>query len=57
VPARLCDFSVPLPDDPFTGKPFAYTVEGTTAHLRGESRSGDESKARGNVHYELMISS
>jgi hypothetical protein len=57
LPARLCDFSVPLPDDPFTGKPFAYTVEGTTAHLRGESRSGDESKARGNVHYELMISS
>ena len=41
LPARLCDISVPLPDDPFTGKPFDYTVEGTTAHLRGESCSGD----------------
>jgi hypothetical protein len=57
LPARLCDISVPLPDDPFTGKPFDYTVEGTTAHLRGESRSGEGSKARCGVHYEVMISS
>jgi hypothetical protein len=56
LPARLCDISVPLPDDPFTGKPFDYTVEGTTAHLRGESRSGEGSKARCKVHYEVMIS-
>ena len=55
LPARLCDISVPLPDDPFTGKPFDYTVEGTTAHLRGESRSGAGSKAKSNVHYAVMI--
>jgi hypothetical protein len=56
LPARLCDISVPLPDDPFTGKPFDYTVEGTTGHLRGESRSGEGSKARCRVHYEVMTS-
>jgi hypothetical protein len=56
LPARLCDISVPLPDDPFTGKPFDYTVEGTTAHIRGESRSGEGTKARCKVHYEVMIS-
>jgi hypothetical protein len=56
LPARLCDTSVPLPVDPYTGKPFDYTVEGTTAHLRGESCSGVGSKARCKVHYEVMIS-
>ena len=55
LPARLCDISVPLPEDPFTGKPFDYTVEGTTAHLRGESRSGEGSKAKSKVHYAVMI--
>jgi hypothetical protein len=56
LPARLCDISVPLPDDPFTGKPFDYTVEGPTAHLRGESRSGEGNKTRCRVHYQVMIS-
>ena len=27
-PAKLSDLSVPLPDDPFTGKPFLYEVSG-----------------------------
>ena len=34
-PAKLSDVSVPLPDDPFTGKPFLYETSGKTAHLRG----------------------
>jgi len=55
LPARLSDIPVPLPVDPFSGKPFDYTVEGTTAHLRGESPSGEGSKARGAIHYEVMI--
>ena len=45
-PRQLSDISVPLPVDPFTGKPFDYTVEGTTAHLRGGSLSGEESTSR-----------
>ena len=34
-PAKLSDVAVPLPEDPFTGKPFLYEVSGKTAHLRG----------------------
>jgi hypothetical protein len=55
LPARLSDIPVPLPVDPFSGKPFDYSVEATTAHLRGESPSGEGSKARGEIHYEVMI--
>ena len=28
LPAKLSDFSVPVPDDPFTGKPFRYERDG-----------------------------
>jgi hypothetical protein len=34
LPARLSECPVPLPNDPFTGKPFRYEADGTTAHLR-----------------------
>ena len=37
LPAKLSDISVPLPVDPVTGKPFAYAVDGATAHIRGSS--------------------
>jgi len=33
LPAKLAETTVPLPDDPFTAKPFAYKVEAATAHL------------------------
>ena len=46
LPAKLSDISVPLPVDPVTGKPFVYTVEGATAHLRGEFASGRGERAR-----------
>ena len=42
LPASLSDIPVPLPDDPFTGKPFRYEVTGNTAHLRGSPPSGEE---------------
>jgi hypothetical protein len=35
LPATLADCTVPVPDDPYTGKPFSYKLEGETAHLRG----------------------
>ena len=56
LPARLSDIPIPLPSDPFTGKPFHYTVEGTTAHLRGERLSGEDRLARGAIHYEVTMS-
>jgi hypothetical protein len=55
LPARLCDIPVPLPVDPLSGKPFDYTAEATTAHLRGDSCSGEGSKARYKIRYEVMI--
>jgi hypothetical protein len=53
LPAKLSDISVPLPSDPFTGKPFVYEVEGTTAHLRGHSPRGEGPGA--DIHYEVNL--
>ena len=46
---------MPLPVDPFTGKPFVYKVEGETAHLRGTSPRGYEKNSAFNIHYEITI--
>jgi hypothetical protein len=55
LPVKLSDVSVPLPDDPFTGKPFRYEVNGTTAHLRGSPPQGFEKDSTYNVHYEVTL--
>jgi hypothetical protein len=55
LPATLAEVSVPLPSDPFTGKPFRYTVEGSTAHLRGSPPQGQESQASFNLHYIVTV--
>jgi hypothetical protein len=54
-PSKLSDVSVPLPDDPFTGKPFRYELVGSTAHVRGTppKRAQDDRFLR--VHYELTL--
>jgi hypothetical protein len=57
LPEKLTDITVPLPVDPFTGKPFRYTLEGATAHLRGNPPRGLESNAAYNLHYEITIAS
>jgi hypothetical protein len=59
LPAALADITVPLPDDPFTGKPFRYDVDvkGVTAHLRGSPPPGEEKEAWFNVHYEVTVES
>jgi hypothetical protein len=46
---------VPLPDDPFTGKPFRYNLSGATAHLRGSPPPGREKESVFNVHYEVTV--
>jgi hypothetical protein len=55
LPAKLSDIPVPLPDDPVTGKPFVYTVEGADAHLRGRSPRSDRQHARSDVHYVVTL--
>jgi hypothetical protein len=54
-PEKLTDCPVPLPDDPFTGKPFRYEVAGNTVHLRGTPPAGEQPNPGNNVHYELTI--
>ena len=55
LPAKLSDVPVPLPVDPFTGKPFRYEVIGNTAHLRGTPPAGEEKEPRFNIHYEVTL--
>jgi hypothetical protein len=55
LPATLSEVSVPLPDDPTTGKPFRYEVIANTGHLRGTPAFGDEKNPIANVHYEVSI--
>jgi hypothetical protein len=55
LPQQLADSDVPLPNDPFTGKPFRYTLDGTTAHLRGSPPAAEAKNAGYNLHYEVTI--
>ncbi len=55
LPARLSAIPVPLPDDPFTGKPFRYEVTGQTAHLRGTPPPAMAKDPLFNLHYEVTI--
>ncbi len=55
LPANLSEITVPLPPDPFTGKPFHFRLDGPTAHLRGTPPAGLEKDAAWNIHYEITI--
>jgi hypothetical protein len=55
LPANLDQISVPLPVDPFSGKPFLYKREGKTVHLRGGPPKGMEKVSVFNVHYEITF--
>jgi hypothetical protein len=55
LPEKLSDIEVPLPNDPFTNKPFRYKVEDGTAHLRGTPPKGEEKNPGYNVHYEITL--
>jgi hypothetical protein len=54
-PDKLADCGVPLPDDPFTGKPFGYNRDGDTAHLRNGPTRGERKDSAYNIHYEVTI--
>jgi hypothetical protein len=55
LPARLTEVRVPLPLDPFTGKPFVYKIEAATAHLDGSPPRGEEHNPCFKVRYEVTI--
>lgn len=55
LPEKLTDIKVPLPMDPFTGKPFRYEVKDGVGHLRGTPPKGYEDLAHLNLHYEITI--
>jgi hypothetical protein len=55
LPAKLSEVSLPLPDDPFTGKSFRYEVNGTTAHLRGSPPPSIATDPAYEVHYEVTL--
>jgi hypothetical protein len=55
LPAKLAEVSVPLPDDPVTGKPFRYELIGATAHVRGSPPAGVEKEPLFNVHYVVTV--
>jgi hypothetical protein len=55
LPAKLSEVGVPLPLDPFTGKPFRYSLEGETAHVWGTPPPRYENNAAFNIHYEITI--
>ena len=48
-------FDLPLPVDPFSGKPFRYAKEGDKAHIRGNPPTGFEQVPVYNLHYEITI--
>jgi hypothetical protein len=55
LPAKLSELSLPLPDDPFTGKPFRYEAAGNIAHLRGSPPLAEQNNANYNIHYEVAL--
>ena len=46
---------MPLPDDPFTGKPFRYEVSGNTAPPSRHSTFGRGEIPQFNIHYEVTV--
>jgi hypothetical protein len=56
LPAKLTDVTeVPVPDDPVTGKPFGYAVEGAKALLTAPPPSGQQPERGNHFRYELTI--
>jgi hypothetical protein len=54
-PAKLSDVKVPLPVDPFTGKPFIYKAEGQKVSIQGSPPRGEEKSVAYNIRYELTL--
>jgi hypothetical protein len=56
LPASLADVKeVPVPDDPVTGKPFAYRVREGVATLEGPPPDGEQAYVGNTLKYELVV--
>ena len=53
LPETLDAIKLPLPLDPFTGKPFEYSVKDGTATLHGANPNPDDPRL--NRYYEITI--
>jgi hypothetical protein len=54
-PKTLAECIVPIPDDPYTGKPFAYTVDGNTLALDAPPTNGEPAHVGNSFRYEVTI--
>jgi hypothetical protein len=55
LPGKLHDVGLPLPADPFTGRPFRYEADGAAAHLRGGPPPADKKNPAYNLHYQVTM--
>jgi hypothetical protein len=56
LPKSLADLTdAPAPDDPVTGKPFVYKLDGETASLQSPAGADDSPGAAPEVDYELTV--
>ena len=55
LPAKLSEISVPLPDDPFTGKPFRYEARRRHGPPPRQPPAGEEKNPDFNLHYEVTL--
>lgn len=54
-PTKLADCTVPVPDDPFTGKPFKYMSQKTGFTLSGSPPAENRPMHRNNFTYTITI--
>jgi hypothetical protein len=55
LPAKISDLSVPVPDDPITGKPFDYKADGSTADLHGAPPKAFATNSAFNLRYVISM--
>ena len=55
LPATLDEMKTPLPVDPFSGKSFSYSLDDSTARLRGATPKGEEKNPAFNARYEITV--
>ena len=56
LPNDLTEYGLaPIPNDPMTGQPFGYSVEGATFQLQGEPHRLDAGEVRLKLHYSIEM--
>ena len=55
LPKSLSDIALVIPDDPYTGKPFAYTVKDNTFTLDAPAMNGEPPHAGNSFRYAVTL--